>query len=193
MVPVGAVGGGGGPISLGIDERSFRGKDLVITITCLNTHQMVAILPSDRQAELQAALRRLPEGLRQRIVAVCIDLKSSFRSVVEQELPLAAVVADSFYRSHTRAEAEDLLANTLLVMEASDDAAVLLWARTLRSWRREILAYFTHPITNGYTEGCYTKIKRLSYGFRCVRVYIRKMLLGFLPRSPEILAPHLLT
>jgi transposase len=100
------------------------------------------------------------------------------------------------YRSHTRAEAEDLLANTLLVMEASDDAAVLLWARTLRSWRREILAYFTHPITNGYTEGCHTKIKllkRLSYGFRNVQVYIRKMLLGFLPRSSEILAPHLLT
>lgn len=85
-----------GPISLGIDEHSFRGKDLVITITCLNTPQMVAILPSDRQAELRAALEGLPEGLKGRIVAACIDLKGGFRGVVEQELPLSSVVADPF-------------------------------------------------------------------------------------------------
>ncbi|MBI4757767.1 MAG: transposase [Chloroflexi bacterium] len=42
------------PIKLGIDEHSFRGKGLVITITCLSTHQVLAILPDDRQATLRA-------------------------------------------------------------------------------------------------------------------------------------------
>lgn len=100
------------------------------------------------------------------------------------------------YRCATRAEAEAHWQSTLPAMEASEDAAVVLWARTLRAWRGELLAYFQHRITNGYTEGCHTKIKplkRLSYGFRNVQVYIRKMLLGFLPRSPQILAPHFLT
>ena len=81
-------------------------------------------------------------------------------------------------------------------MEASDDPTVWLWARTLRRWRREILGYFTLPVTNAFTEGCHTKIKllkRMSYGFRNVQVYLRKMLLGFLPVSFAVLAPHLLT
>ena len=75
----------------------------------------------------------------------------------------------------------------------------MLWARTLRRWDREILGYLQYPLSNGYTEechceqseaSCHTKVKllkRLSYGFRNVEVYIRKMLLGFLPhisRSP---------
>lgn len=52
-----------------------------------------------------------------------------------------------------------------------EDAAVVVWARTQRRWRREVLASFHHRITNGFTEGCHTKIKllkRLSYGFRDV-------------------------
>ena len=253
-----------GPITLGIDEHSFRGNDLVITITCRSARRLVAIFPNDRQASLRAALRALPEGVRTRIVAVCIAIKSSFRSVLREALPQVAVVVDQFhviadanrrvdetrrleqgeakttlprwpllkrpetlsakqegqlahllrrfptlrehywvkerlralYRCASRAEAEAHWQTTVVAMEASEDAAVLVWARMLRTWRREILASFDHRITNGYTEGCHTKIKllkRLGYGFRNVQVYIRKMLLGFLPRSPEVLAPHFLT
>lgn len=79
-------------------------------------------------------------------------------------------------------------------MEASDDSTVWAWTRTLRGWRKEIMGYFDLPITNGFTEGCHTKIKllkRLSYGYRNVQVYLRKMLLGFLPTSPAVLSPHL--
>jgi len=253
-----------GPICLGIDEHSFRGKDLVITITCLSTHQLLAILPNDRQASLRTCLRGLPDELRSRVIGVCIDLKAGFRSVVREVLPHAHVVADHFhvihdankrldetrrleqneakttlprwpllkaqerltdkqrmrlmelcarfpalhehhwlkeqlrelYRCVDHAAAERHWHKLLVVMEASDDAAVLLWAKTLRNWRSEILSYFRLRITNGFTEGCHTKIKllkRLSYGYRNVEVYIRKMLLGFLPTSFPTLAPHLLT
>jgi len=250
-----------GPICLGIDEHSFRGKDLVIMITCLSTRQVLAILPNDRQATLRACLQSLPPQVQQRIVGVCIDLKPAFKAVVRQVLPQAQLVADRFHVIHdanrrldeTRrleqgeartvlprwpllkgqerltpkqqaclqeltarfptlrehhwvkerlrslyacpdlAAAEAHWHTLLLVMEGSEDAAVLQWARTLQHWRKEILGYFHLRITNGYTEGCHTKIKllkRLSYGYRNVQVYMRKLLLGFLPTSFQALAPH---
>ena len=37
---------------LGIDEHSFRGNDLVITITDISHHKLLAILKTDRQRAL---------------------------------------------------------------------------------------------------------------------------------------------
>ncbi|HUU62566.1 MAG TPA: transposase [Dehalococcoidia bacterium] len=51
-------------------------------------------------------------------------------------------------------------------------------------WREPILNHLGNRTTNGYTEGCNTKIKMLkrnSYGIRNVEVYWRKMLLGLVP------------
>jgi len=48
-----------------------------------------------------------------------------------------------------------------------------------------------HRTTNAYTEGVHTKIKllkRASYGLRNIEVYVKKMLLGFLP--PLLLGLH---
>jgi transposase len=251
-------------IALGIDEHSFRGNDLVITITCLTTHRLIAILQNDRQSTLRAWLKALPEEVRGRVVAVCTDLKESFRKVVRQVLPDAELVVDRFHviqdanrrleetrrleqaenkkklprwplvkgeerltprqhgqldilkaqfptlgeqhwlkeglrrLYHCTGEGEALVHWQRLILngEASDDAATIVWTRSLRNWGREILAYFKFPITNGYTEGCHTKVKllkRMSYGFRNVHVYARKMLLGFQPRTHECLVSHLLT
>lgn len=61
--------------------------------------------------------------------------------------------------------------------------------RTLTNWETEILNYFTHRITNGYTEGVHTRIKllkRISYGFRNKDNYIAKMTLAFLPLATLI-------
>ncbi|MEW6233507.1 MAG: transposase [Chloroflexota bacterium] len=80
------------------------------------------------------------------------------------------------YRCATRHAAVDYWHNLIVNMEASNTAAVFLWAKTLRSWGKEIFRYFTLRITNGYTEGCHSKIKllkHLSYGFRKVQVYIQ--------------------
>jgi len=54
----------------------------------------------------------------------------------------------------------------------------------LKYWREPILNHFDNHTTNGFTEGCNTKIKmlkRISYGLKNVEVYWRKMLLGFVP------------
>jgi len=88
------------------------------------------------------------------------------------------------YRLPTRAEAERLFSRILIACQASDDAEMVRWGRTLKRWRPFILNHFVSRTTNAFTEGTHTKIKllkRVSYGFRNVQVYIQKMLLGFLP------------
>jgi transposase len=250
-----------GPILLGIDEHSFRGRDLVITVTSLAPRQLLAILPDQRQKTLRGWLRSLPEALKARVAGVCIDLKESYRSLLLRELPGVPVVADHFHviqdanrrldetrrleQNEARKSIErwplvkkpenltvrqaQLLSDTLgryptikeqywlkeglrtmyacpdaraaeaklktmiISAEASDDAATLIWGRTLRSWSEQLLAYFELRITNGFTEGCHTKIKllkRVSYGFRNVEVYRRKMLLAFLPAPAWGFSPH---
>jgi len=247
--------GGQKQIRLGIDEHSFRGRNMVITITNLSQHRLKSILPDDQQKSLREWLRAIPENVRPKIKEVCIDLKELFLSVVSQELPLADIVADhfhviqdanrrldearrleremqgrrrwlgkrwwflmgrerlkadqkklvdqlleryptlkefycykeqlrTFYRSGSKAEAAVLLSRIILNMECSDDAAINQWARTLKHWRNYILNYFNHKTTNAFTEGAHNKIKmikRMSFGFRNVQTYIRKMMIAFIP------------
>ncbi|REJ36414.1 MAG: hypothetical protein DIU84_05915 [Bacillota bacterium] len=225
---------------------------------------MLAILPDDRVKTLERFLQRLPVEVRQRIVGVCIDLKDSWRRVVQRQLPRATVVADRFhvmqdanrrvdearvleqqvtglklprwpllkneedlserqawqlaeirkrhknpahfhwvkeqlrdvYRATDRTEAAEILDRLIFNAEQAADAALVQWSRTLRDWREEILAYHQLGVTNGYTEGVHTKIKllkRLSYGFRNREIYVRKMLIAFVPLALLFPPPHLLT
>lgn len=88
------------------------------------------------------------------------------------------------YRCPDCPAAEALMSRILIACQTSDDAEIVRWGRTLSRWRRGILNYFLSRGTNAYTEGAHTKIKltkRASYGFRNVSVYIKKMLLAFLP------------
>ena len=89
--------GAEGPVTLGIDEHSFRGKDLVISLSCLSSRRLLAILPDQRQASLRACLRDLPADVHQRVVGACIDLKAGYRTVLRAELPGARIVADRFH------------------------------------------------------------------------------------------------
>ena len=60
------------------------------------------------------------------------------------------------------------------------------WANTLKRWRELVLNYFEDNTTNAYTKMCNTKVKmlkRISFGLRNIEVYVRKMMLGFLPQK----------
>ena len=88
------------------------------------------------------------------------------------------------YQQEDRAVAARHLDNVILNLKAGDDAELVRWGNTLKHWREPMLNHFDNGTTNGFTEGCPTKIKmlkRLSYGLRKVDVYAKKMLLGFLP------------
>ena len=88
------------------------------------------------------------------------------------------------YRQPDRGEATKLLENIIFNLKAADDGELIRWGNTLKHWSDPILNHFDNHTTNGFTEGCNTKIKmlkRISYGLRNVEVYWRKMLLGFVP------------
>jgi len=88
------------------------------------------------------------------------------------------------YRQRSREEAIKLLDNIIFNLKSADDAELIRWGNTLKHWREPIVNHFNNHTTNGFTEGCNTKIKmlkRISYGLRNVEVYWRKMLLGFVP------------
>jgi transposase len=88
------------------------------------------------------------------------------------------------YRQKSREEATRLLDLIIFNLRSEDDGELVRWGNTLRRWREPILNHFYNGTTNGFTEGCNTKIKmlkRVSYGLRNVDVYWRKILLGFAP------------
>lgn len=67
------------------------------------------------------------------------------------------------------------------------------WAKTLERRHDSILNYFDFRITNAYTEGVHTKmklIKRQGFGYRNKQIYLRKLVLGFLPLT-ALISPHL--
>jgi len=252
-------------VVLSVDEHSFRRQDMVVTVTGVwPRRRLLAILPDDRVETLERYLRGLPEDVRSRIRAVCIDLRHAWRRAIQRVLPDVTIVVDrfhviqdakaaggearlveqqgtgrkiprwplakneedltqtqaaqlaeirqrypnvahfhwvkqqlrAFYRAGRREEAERILSRIILNVEEADDAALVLWGRTLRAWRAELLAYHTHRVNSGYTEGVRTKtkpLKRLSYGFRNRQVCVRKMLLAFAPLASLTASPHFLT
>ena len=242
---------------LGIDEHSFRGHYLIITITDLSNKKLLAILKSDSRAALEKFIREIPAEYRDKIDEVCTDLRSSYKSVVEKMLPRADLTADRFhvetlarraldeirsvvqeeggnrmnlkkllwmnsydldeyekmklerawqkyekfsvlkqawiikekiifmYRAGSEAEARKRFNHVMMLLETPAYSHYLVTLRgTLKKWKRPILNYFKNKTTNGFTEGCHTKIKmikRVSYGFKNLNNYIAKITLAFLP------------
>jgi len=86
-----------GELRLNIDEHSFRGRDLKITIGEINNRKLLAVLKDDRQRTLINYLKMLPEDVKSRISEVCIDMKYSYLVAIRQELPNAKLVIDKFH------------------------------------------------------------------------------------------------
>lgn len=89
-----------------------------------------------------------------------------------------------FYALKSKKTAQKRLKDLIEIALLSDDAAMVQWGRSLRRWSPYILNFFDNRTTNAYTEGIHTKIKmikRVSFGFRNVDIYVRKMLLCILP------------
>ena len=100
-----------------------------------------------------------------------------------------------FYRLKHKKTAEKHLKDLIAMARLSDDAAMMQWGRTLKRWGPYILNYFDNRTTNAYTEGIHTKIKmikRVSFGFRNVDVYVRKVLLSLFPLATILSLPHFL-
>ncbi|MBX5466900.1 MAG: ISL3 family transposase [Firmicutes bacterium] len=87
-----------GDLVLSLDEHSFRGQDLLITVALhAPERRLLAILPDDRLRSLETWLAAIPEAVRTRIRAVTVDLKRADARVVRRWCPAAQVLADPFH------------------------------------------------------------------------------------------------
>lgn len=84
----------GEKFTLGIDEHSFRGKRMALTITNITKHALLKVCENDR---LETVERFLANADKQRIQEVCIDMKRGFLYAVQRQLPSAIVTVDKFH------------------------------------------------------------------------------------------------
>ncbi|VVC72558.1 hypothetical protein AQULUS_16490 [Aquicella lusitana] len=84
------------PTVLGIDEHFFSKKQGYATTFCnLRKHKIFDIVKGRSAKDLASYLDRLPG--KDRVKVVCIDLSSTYRSIVHQYFPNAKIVADRFH------------------------------------------------------------------------------------------------
>ena len=86
-----------GDLILNIDEHSFSGRDLKISIGIPNHKKLLAILVDDNQITLENYFKTWPEEARNRVLEVCIDMKASYLSVLKKIFPKADIVVDRFH------------------------------------------------------------------------------------------------
>jgi transposase len=111
--------------------------------------------------------RRLAELFeRDPIIAEAWGLKERFRDI---------------YHADDRAQAERRLDAFLAAVDRAGLPAFDAFAKGIRLWREELLAYFDEPTTNGYAEGVINKvkvIKRRAYGIPTFTAFRQRVLLA---------------
>lgn len=85
------------PFTLGIDEVSFAGHDMVTTVGNITKHRLKGILYSRRKDELKKCLRSLPFNIKSLISEVVIDMCTLYLKAVEETLPHSSIVVDHFH------------------------------------------------------------------------------------------------
>ena len=84
------------PQILGIDEHTLHKKGRYVTTLCdLRRHRVFDVVEGKSEADLLGFLNRL-KG-RDKVRIVCMDLSSSYKSLVRKYFPNAMIVADRFH------------------------------------------------------------------------------------------------
>ncbi len=240
-------------IFLGLDGQSFRGTEMILTVTDVINRKVITILPSETKKDLIKFLRILPESIRLKVKGIAMDMTNKHKYTLHKYFANSVIVTDKYHviqiaikhmqnvrkviqsarkiqiplKKEMDTNIEDLvpkqkiklfkyfikypdLRKAYIFKERvraiyktskkekaqhkykilkkdllnSTDLDMKQLGKTLSNWENEILNYFTHRITNAYTEGIHTKcklLKRKSYGFRNVETYVRKLILGLMP------------
>lgn len=79
---------------LGIDEHSYRGRNLVLTATNITKQKLLMVGTDDRLKTLRGFLRKAD---KKRICEVCIDMKRGYLNVIKEELPGIKITVDKFH------------------------------------------------------------------------------------------------
>jgi transposase len=122
---------------------------------------------------LQRGVERLRPEEKQRLTAI-LQRDRALRTawILKEELR-------ALYRTPTAAHAEAALHRWITDASASGLPSLVRTAKTLRTWRQEVLNYWHHPITNAVVEGKHNRVKvlkRRAYGYRNERTFLLRIL-----------------
>ena len=84
-------------IYLGLDGQSFRGLDMVLTITEVKLKELLTILPSEHQVDLECFLRRLSPEIRAKVRGVAMDMTNKHYRLLVANFPNALIVIDHYH------------------------------------------------------------------------------------------------
>jgi len=84
-------------IFLGVDGQSFRGKDMVLTITEVRLKELLTILPSELQIDLKRFLDQLPLEIRLKVKGVAMDMTNKHWRLIKSYFPNAKIVIDHYH------------------------------------------------------------------------------------------------
>jgi len=84
-------------IYLGLDGQSFRGQDMVLTITEVARKELLTILPSESQRDLLRFLERLSPEIRAKVKGVAMDMTNKHYRLLNRYFPEARLVIDHYH------------------------------------------------------------------------------------------------
>lgn len=84
-------------IYLGVDGQSFRGQDMVLTITEVKLKEIITVLPSENKEELVKFLKEWPEELKRKVKGISIDMTNKQKKTLKKYFPNALIVVDHYH------------------------------------------------------------------------------------------------
>jgi len=84
-------------IYLGFDGQSFRGQNMVLTITEVRERKVITILPSEFKRDLTRFLKQIPLSTRLKVAGISVDMTNKNKYVLEDYFPNAKIVIDHYH------------------------------------------------------------------------------------------------
>jgi transposase len=81
-------------LTIGIDEHSFQGRRMALTLTNISKGKLITVLENDRKYTLDEWLKTADS---KRVSEVCIDMRRMFLYSAKEHLPKAKVTVDKFH------------------------------------------------------------------------------------------------
>ena len=84
-------------IYLGFDGQSFRGQEMVLTITDVKRKEPITVLPSEKQHDLTKFLKLMSLDLREKVKGITMDMTNKHIKIFRKYFPNAIIVIDHYH------------------------------------------------------------------------------------------------
>lgn len=160
---------------IGVDEKSFlKGHRYATILSDIDKARVLDVAQDRKEETLSELLKRIPEGQREEIVAVAMDMWEPYINAVEALLPDADIVHDKFHIAKYLGEAVDKVRkheHKSLMAEGSEHlkGTKYLWLKNPKNWTKEQKELFAELKAKGLKVGRAWTLKEMFsdlWGYR---------------------------